>query len=476
MNTFLKTFAAASLVAAVGTGCSQAEPLTPTQLAEQNKPGTLMIQTIHEAEFSVPDYKYNDAKLDELYERFYQRLISGNLKSEEQVFVAYVEAIFQDPLGFFVPIEQRFHDKGEVTITGSALAVSEDGYLITNAHVVSPEGDELKQALANSALQDLAESSCQYLLHEVWQEQSRKAIGALMGTQNFLNLCSQAHETFFADHLDIESTSTSIYAATGATARDRIVEQGYKATVKASGDVTPGKDVAILKIEANQMPTVALGDDRPLTAGDRIFILGYPGAGVVNEQEAVEPSLTAGLISARKTMPAGWDILQTDAAMSSGNSGGPVFNEQGEVIGLATFSKVDPVSGSQVQGANFVIPISVVEEFLTEAKAEPALSPVSQLYTQGVDQFEQGRFNDALETFRQIQEINPDFPYVQSYLSKTQTELNRNQPESTPLWKVGAGATLLGLGGVVALRRRKFPWPKVKLGLDQVIKQRRGAG
>lgn len=474
MNTFLKTLATAGLLTTVGIGCGQIEPLPPTQLAEQNKPGTLMIQTVHEAEFSIPKYSVNEAKLDELYERLYQRRVSGSLSSEEQVFVAWIEAVFQDPLSYFVPTEEQFNDKGEVTVTGSALAVSEDGFLVTNAHVISPEGDELKQALADKALMDLAQVDCQYLLQESFNDFHRKAIGSLMGTQNFFDLCSQAHGAYYADHIALESTSTEIYVATGATARDRIVEQGYKATVKATGDITPGKDVAILKIEANQMPTVALGDDRLLTAGDRIFILGYPGAGVVNEQEAVEPSLTAGLISARKTMPAGWDILQTDAAMSSGNSGGPVFNEQGEVIGLATFVRVDPVSGAQVQGANFVIPISVVEEFLTEAKVAPALSPISQLYTQGVDQFEQGRFKDALETFRQIQEINPDFPYVQSYLSKTQTQLNHSSPQTPPLWGLGVGASLLGLGGVVALHRRKLPWPKVKLGLGQVIKQLRG--
>jgi S1-C subfamily serine protease len=240
----------------------------------------------------------------------------------------------------------------------------------------------------------------------------------------------------------------------GATARDKIVEQGYKATVKAIGEPAPGKDVAILKIEAIYTPTVVLGDDQSLTAGDRIFILGYPGAGTIDEKEAIEASLTAGLVSARKTTAEGWDILQTDAAMSSGNSGGPVFNEAGEAIGIATFGKIDPATGSPVQGANFVMPVSVIQEFLAEANVDPAQGEVSQLYQKAIAQFEQGQFKRALATFRQVSELNPDYPYVQSYLSKTQTILNQNDAE-IPFIPIGLGVVVLVVmvsGGTVVGR------------------------
>jgi S1-C subfamily serine protease len=187
-----------------------------------------------------------------------------------------------------------------------------------------------------------------------------------------------------------------------------------------------------------------------------MFILGYPGAGVIDEQEAVEASLTAGLVSARKTMADGWDILQTDAAMSSGNSGGPVFNESGEAIGIATFAKVDPATGSQVQGANFVVPISVVNEFLTQANVKPAPSGISQLYQTAVSQFERGQLKRALASFRQVSELNPSYPYVQGYLSKTQTALNQDQSgASFRVMGVGSAAVLLmGAGGAAVLLRR----------------------
>lgn len=245
MNKLLKTLTVASLLASVGTGCGQIKALTPTQLAEHNKPGTLMIQTIQEAQFSVPDYEFNQAKLDQLYDQVDQLIASGSLTSDQQIFVALVESIYSDPLKYFTPIQERIQDKGEVTLTGSALAVTEDGFLITNAHVISPNQDELKQSLAGSVLQDMAVESCQAILYDSFEAHSQEAIGALMGTQNFLNLCVQGHIDYFVHHLKIESTNANIYAAMGATARDRIVEEGYKATVRATGEVTPGKDVAI---------------------------------------------------------------------------------------------------------------------------------------------------------------------------------------------------------------------------------------
>ncbi|MGB3138210.1 MAG: serine protease [Nodosilinea sp.] len=465
MKTLLKPLAALGLLASVITGCGKTEALSPSQLAEQNKPGTVMIQTVHKAQFSVPDYQLNQAKMQQFTDSLRQRIARGEIKSEQQAVVALVEAMFSDPLSYFEPIRDRVEKTTEINTTGSALAVTEDGYLITNAHVVSSEQDDLKDALAGSALEDVATASCQSIWNDFEDDGYQEAIGALMGTKEFVQLCLQAHAKYYAHYMELDALDTEIYAALGsATTRDQIIEQGYKATVKAEGEPTPGKDVAILKIEAENMPTIALGDDKDMAAGDRMYILGYPGAGTLDDAETLEPSLTAGLVSARKAMPDGWEILQTDAAISGGNSGGPVFNEDGEAIGIATFGKVDPATGSKVEGVNFVIPMSVIQEFLQQADVEPALSDVSLLYQRGVQQFDTEQFKRALNTFRQVSEINPDYPYVQGYLSDTQAKLNQNGGSALPLWAMvaggAAGVLVLGAGGTyLMLRRAKISLP-----------------
>lgn len=71
MTRFFKSLAiAASLLTIALTGCGKTTALGPSQLAEQNKPGTLMIQTVHNAEFSVPDYDLNESKMAQLVRAF----------------------------------------------------------------------------------------------------------------------------------------------------------------------------------------------------------------------------------------------------------------------------------------------------------------------------------------------------------------------------------------------------------------------
>lgn len=86
-------------------------------------------------------------------------------------------------------------------------------------------------------------------------------------------------------------------------------------------------DAAILKVEADGLPTVPLGDSAALRQGQEVLVLGYPG-GVGTE----EVSVTRGIVGALR---AGW--FQTDATMLPGNSGGPVVDRDGRVVGLATF-------------------------------------------------------------------------------------------------------------------------------------------
>jgi len=86
-------------------------------------------------------------------------------------------------------------------------------------------------------------------------------------------------------------------------------------------------DAAVLKIEATNLPTIPLGDSDTLRQGQELLVLGYPG-GVGTE----EVSVTRGIVGAVRS---GW--FQTDATMMPGNSGGPVIDRQGKVVGLVAF-------------------------------------------------------------------------------------------------------------------------------------------
>jgi serine protease Do len=110
-------------------------------------------------------------------------------------------------------------------------------------------------------------------------------------------------------------------------------------------------DVAVIKIEGKQLPVVKLGDPSKLRPGEWVLAIGSPFT--------FENSVTAGIVSATGRSMPGEDLvpfIQTDVAVNPGNSGGPLFNLNGEVVGIN--SQIYSRSGGYM-GLSFAIPIDV---------------------------------------------------------------------------------------------------------------------
>lgn len=110
-------------------------------------------------------------------------------------------------------------------------------------------------------------------------------------------------------------------------------------------------DVAVLKIDADKLPSVRIGDPGTLKAGEWVIAIGSPFG--------FENSVTAGIVSATARSLEGdayTPFIQTDVAVNPGNSGGPLFNLRGEVVGIN--SQIYSRTGGY-QGVSFAIPIDV---------------------------------------------------------------------------------------------------------------------
>ena len=113
-------------------------------------------------------------------------------------------------------------------------------------------------------------------------------------------------------------------------------------------------DVAVIKIEAGNLPTVVLGDPALTKVGEPVLAIGSPFG--------FENSATAGIVSAKsRSLPDDpyVSFMQTDVAVNPGNSGGPLFNLKGEVIGIN--SQIYSRTGGY-QGLSFAIPIDVANK------------------------------------------------------------------------------------------------------------------
>lgn len=137
-----------------------------------------------------------------------------------------------------------------------------------------------------------------------------------------------------------------------ADARDVIVKltdrREFRARVLGTDKKT---DIAVLKIDASHLPAVAVGNPADLRVGEWVLAIGSPFG--------FENSVTVGVVSAKgRSLPddSAVPFIQTDAAVNPGNSGGPLFNARGEVVGIN--SQIYSRSGG-FQGLSFAIPIDL---------------------------------------------------------------------------------------------------------------------
>jgi serine protease Do len=122
----------------------------------------------------------------------------------------------------------------------------------------------------------------------------------------------------------------------------------YKAKVLGADR---SSDIAVLKIDAHDLPTVQLGDSNQLHVGDYVLAIGEPFG--------LEETATAGIVSAKgRSLPGDGYVpfIQTDAAVNPGNSGGPLFDANGNVVGIN--AQIYSNSGGY-QGVSFAIPINL---------------------------------------------------------------------------------------------------------------------
>ena len=142
---------------------------------------------------------------------------------------------------------------------------------------------------------------------------------------------------------------TNAHVVNGATEVVVRMTDRREYTAKVIG-VDAKSDIAVIKIDAKDLPVVKVGDSKGLKVGEWVLAIGAPFG--------FENSATAGIVSAKgRTLDSGYvPFIQTDVPINPGNSGGPLFNMKGEVVGIN--SQIYSRSGGY-QGVSFSIPIDV---------------------------------------------------------------------------------------------------------------------
>ena len=159
--------------------------------------------------------------------------------------------------------------------------------------------------------------------------------------------------------------ATNCHVIDGASQVTVTTHKGDSLEAKIVGkDAT--NDVALLKVEGENLPFATLGSSDELVVGDMVAAIGNPLGELTS-------TLTVGYVSAKDrivdTDGSVINMLQTDAAINSGNSGGPLFNTKGEVVGIITAKYSGSTgSGTSIEGLGFAIPVDDITMILSDLK------------------------------------------------------------------------------------------------------------
>jgi V8-like Glu-specific endopeptidase len=346
---------------------------------------------------------------------------------------------------FQAPNGQSFTFDVSTIALGSGFFISSNGYIATNAHVVSTtrEGeDKAKQVLFAQMLQQIGQQ--------------------LNRDPRTLN------QEFFAQRSQLVSFQKIHHVIIPDGSNFPFEIKQYGAPTGESAD--QGKDVAVIKIEVKNAPILKLADSEKVQLQDHVTVIGYPGAadtfssGLLSQKSALEATINDGKISARKQAASGAPILQTSAPATHGNSGGPVVNDQNEVIGLLTF-RGDTVNGQEVSGFAFVVPSNTVMEYVKSAGAANTEGPTDQLFREGLEYYWADQYSSAIPKFEEVKRLFPQHSEVDRLVqSSQQAKAEGREKSAFPLWAVGVILGVLFIIGlvliivaviVIMMRRRK---------------------
>lgn len=284
---------------------------------------------------------------------------------------------------------------------GSGAIISSDGYIVTNAHVVE---------LTRKSDQDIATAALEQLSYEV---------AAYFG-------------------LPVDAVANYLFesvAYIGVQKLQKVFlpnnETPYDSDVKSYGaPVGEGKDVAVLKIDGKNLPTIPMGDSDSLQLQEDIWVIGYPAAGdsdVLSTESMLVSSITAGQVSATdKKSSQGSPVIQVSAAATHGNSGGPVINKEGKIVGLLTF-RGNTVNGNEVQGFNFAVPSTTVNEYISQAGAKPGMGQIDKLYREGLELYWGGYYKEALDRFQKVEQLFEKHSEIKKLISDSQAKMGQSK-------------------------------------------------
>jgi serine protease Do len=323
----------------------------------------------------------------------------------------------------------------ELTATCTGFGVNPNGYVATAGHCIdtySPNG--IKGDFIAAVAKEVVAT-----VPGVTLEQAVK-----FGTENWT-----VEGTAKGSAID-----TEIAVVTG-TVQGGGKPQVLPARVVDARGLTQG-DVALLKVETTDLPSVELATDADVQVGTPLLSIGYPASADAVTDPSLEPSNKDGQVSAKKTVGS-VPVYETSAALTPGMSGGPTVDLEGRVLGINSF-----MPAGESQAFNFVAPASGLTELLSRNGVRNELGPDDKAFRAALDAYYTGHYTDAITGFDKLLQVAPQHAQAVQYRTLAAKARDRfgdvpvapapaAGPSPVLFWSIVGGGAAVAVGLAVLL-------------------------
>jgi len=414
-----------------------------------SRPAVVLIQANYAVTVSFPEPTVPKSSQDRLDQQLIAMVRAGRLSlSPAAIDQAAVNLILDNPDAYFVPGANRLTDDASLVSSGSGFFATEDGYLVTAAHVVSASKDDIRALILDLEKKPARLAEGRAEVQRLVREQS----GITLNDSQLDKLISW-QDRWVDKYATVDKVDAKYYLASGGTveAGQHLVNTGTRLSLVTAEPVAPGRDIAIMKADVTAVPALTLSSGTP-SMGAAAYVVGYPRRGYLEEavqlDATVTPTLSVGKLADQRAMDGGWTALGTSAQVTHGNSGGPVLDANGRVLGVVSFMLTN-AQGVE-DGPGFFVPVDIVRATLAKASVKPAAGTLTSLYYQALSQDDFHHYRHELALLSQVQTRSAWHPYVRDAVTSTQSAVLSGKDQTPP---VLVGLQLPGLEalGIVAL-------------------------
>lgn len=303
-----------------------------------------------------------------------------------------------------------------LTSAGTGAFISPDGYILTADHVVDHgpnSAADISSTLADAA-SDLA---------------PRYSV-----TQDYIYSWAQTNASAITYDIVVKDQRAYLPVAYTGQLQNSAQVASYAITRIVANSTPDKQDVAIVKVEAKDMPYLSLAPADSVSVGDAVTAIAFPGdadqgltssdfsalltptqSNVNTVNSLLTASVQTGQLTAKKTQSDGTPVYETSDIGNHGSSGGPVIDSEGRIVGF-----VDRGPDSSNTRVDYLVPSAVATEYAQQASvASPKSGPFMSLWTQAITAYDASgpcHWTHAYTALQQLQQQYTNFGGVQSYL------------------------------------------------------------